>query len=123
MTPQPPKCDVCLDLNRELLERKPHGEAYYCYLEDIIASSEKCETCSLLLKAVRHSFSEVFAKPTFFQLYLSHFGGQGYQRPNDVFGLSVSPREFPDTEDDPLEMIPSGWKPRVLHIFSVQGSS
>ncbi|KAL2676525.1 hypothetical protein Neosp_010286 [[Neocosmospora] mangrovei] len=120
MAPQLPKCNVCLDLDKELLERKLHGEAYYCCFEDIMSSSEKCETCSLLLKAVQHSFSEVFAKPAFFQLYFSHFGGQGYQRPNDVFGLSVSPREFPGTEDDPLEMIPGGWKPRVLHIFSVQ---
>ncbi|KAI8659159.1 HET domain-containing protein [Fusarium sp. Ph1] len=120
MAPQLPKCDVCLDLDKELLERKLHGEAYSCYLEEIIASSEKCQTCCLLLKAVRHSFPEVFAKPAFFQLYFSHFGGEGYQRSNDVFGLSVSPKEFPDTEDDPLEMIPGGWKPRVLHIFSMQ---
>ncbi|RSL91599.1 hypothetical protein CEP51_000221 [Fusarium floridanum] len=120
MTPQLPKCNVCLELDKELLERKLHGEAYYCYLEEILASSAKCQTCSLLLKAVRHSFPEIFAKPAFFQLYFSHFGGEGYQRSNDVFGLSVSPREFPDTEDDPLEMIPGGWKPRVLHIFSMQ---
>ncbi|KAM0414592.1 hypothetical protein ACHAPT_013564 [Fusarium lateritium] len=119
MTPQLPKCDICLDLDKQLLERKLDGEAYYCYLEEIISSSAKCQTCSILLRAVRHCFPEVFAKASYFKLYFSQFGGETYQRPNDVFGLSVSPREFPDTEEDPLEMIPDGWKLRVLHIFSV----
>ena len=89
MAPQLPKCDVCLDLNKEVLERKLHGEAYYCYLEEILASSDKCLTSRLLRKAVRHSFPEVFANPVFFQLYFSHLGGQGYQRSSDVFSLRI----------------------------------
>ena len=49
------------------------------------------------------------------------FGAETYQHPNTIFGLSVSPKEVPDTEDDPLHMVEGGWKIRVIHIYSVEG--
>ncbi|CAM1510902.1 Fc.00g084150.m01.CDS01 [Cosmosporella sp. VM-42] len=114
-------CAICLDLNKDAIITQRNGETYSCCLQELSQSAESCLTCNILFQAIQNCYPEVLVAPSYFKLYLSMFGGETYQRPNSIFGLSVSPKEFPDTEDDPLHMVEGGWRRRVIHIYSAEG--
>lgn len=90
-------------------------------LQEVSHSAETCTTCKILCQAIEHCYPEVWDAAPYYRAFFFLFEGGTYSNGLGTFGLSISPREFPDTEEDPLEKIRDGWKRRLLHIFSVPG--
>ncbi|KAH7163396.1 heterokaryon incompatibility protein-domain-containing protein [Dactylonectria estremocensis] len=115
-------CRICLELDYARVKKESAAiRGYAPALQDICRSAQTCVTCNIMYQAVLHCYPEVFAAASHYRVFISFFGGGENQFPTETLGLSVSPMEFPGTEQDPLRKVKDGWKRRVLHIYSVAG--
>lgn len=115
-------CNICLDLDYAHIKKESATISGYApCLQEISRSARSCTTCNIMYQAVQHCYPEVFVATSYYRVFISFFGGVENQFSNEILGLSVSPKEFPETQDDPLRKVKDGWKSRVLHIYSVPG--
>ncbi|KPM38281.1 hypothetical protein AK830_g8287 [Neonectria ditissima] len=121
-TPTTILCNLCLDLDYTRIreESASVGGHAPCLLQ-VSQAARNCATCNILYRATHHCYPEVFVAASYYRVFISFFGGENNQFPNEILGLSVSAKEFPDGAEDPLGMIKDGWKLRVLHVYSVPG--
>ncbi|KAL6412100.1 hypothetical protein AUP68_04482 [Ilyonectria robusta] len=115
-------CNICLDLDYAHIKKESATiRGFAPCLQEISRSARSCTTCNIMYQAVQHCYPEVFVATSYYRVFISFFGGDENQFSNEILGLSASPKEFPETEEDPLRKVKDGWKSRVLHIYSVPG--
>jgi hypothetical protein len=124
--PKPPAsspCTTCLDMDRDEIKKESTKiRGYSPGLQEISNSAKTCTSCKIVCQAIEHCYPEVWEAASYYRAFFFLFEVGLYSNGLETFGLSVSPKKFPDTEEDPLEKIKDGWKRRLLHIFSVPGS-
>lgn len=118
-----PICSVCLDLDYALLNKATTSAAgFKSGLQELVQSAKTCVTCSVICQATKHCYPEVYTASALFCVSMFFYGGDENQFPHESFAVSVSPKEFPASKEDPLRRIAGGWRTRVLHIYSIPGT-
>lgn len=119
--PAPP-CPTCLDLSPLKIKLASSTTGGYSpSLPAMSQSANTCLVCAMLVRAMQHCYPEIWPAASSYRAFFFLFREGTDPRGFEGFGLSVSPKEFPDTEEDPLEGVVDGWKKRLLHVFSVPG--